>query len=188
MAKPTVEDGAFVLPGDRLGVVEEFVPSGGTYESSGSIFSGLTGYVTLDKMNKRITVRPASKSPVLPTEGSIVLGTVITAQEKMATVNILKINDVLLQTPFSGLLHISSSSPRFESRMGEVCKVGDIVRAKVENITSRVPLLTTIGKALGVVQAYCSKCGEVLELKNRRLVCSVCNNIEQRKIADDYWR
>jgi len=164
------------------------MPGPGTYESGGSIFSGLTGYVRMDKINKRVSVRPASRSPVLPTLGSTVLGSVANAQEKMATVNILKINDVLLQTPFSALLHISSSSPRFQRHMGEVCKVGDIVRAKVESMTSRVPLLTTIGRNLGVVQAFCSRCGEVLELKSRRLVCPACGSVEHRKIAEDYWR
>lgn len=188
MAKSVRESGQFVLPGDRLGVVEEFMPGSGTYDSMGTIYSGVTGYTLLDKLNKVISIRPAGKSPVLPKEGAIVVGMVTFVQEKMAQVSILKIDDRLIQPPFSGLLHISSSSPNYERRMGDVCKSGDMIRAKVTTLTSRVPLLTTIGRPLGVIRAYCSRCGHPLKAQSQGLVCENCNNFERRKLAEDYGK
>jgi len=123
---------------------------------------------------------------LLPREGSTVLASVIHAQEKMATVNIWKIDDKSIQNPFTAMLHISSSSPRYERSMSDVCKSGDIIRARVIDMANRIPQLTTAGRGLGVIKAFCSRCGAVLELTNRRLQCPSCGNIERRRLAEDY--
>ena len=41
-----------VLPGDRLGVVEEFLPGLGTYEDGGTIYANFTGTARIDNKNK----------------------------------------------------------------------------------------------------------------------------------------
>ena len=46
------QTGDVVLPGDRLGVIEEFIPGSGTYEEEGVIFSSIQGQINLD-MEKR---------------------------------------------------------------------------------------------------------------------------------------
>jgi len=48
----------FVLPGERLGVIEEFVPDSGTYVKDGVIHSGVVGQVSFDLLNKRVSVHP----------------------------------------------------------------------------------------------------------------------------------
>jgi exosome complex component CSL4 len=178
----------FVVPGERLGVVEEFMPGPGTYEQNGTIYSEVTGFTFRDKINKMVSVKPTVKRPLTPAEGDVVVGTVVNAQGKMATLSLMKIGDRTLSTPFTALLHISTSSPRYERAMMEVCKVADIVRARVVNIRNRVPQLTTIGRGLGVVKASCSRCGDPLILKGTVLQCQTCMNIERRKLADDYGR
>ena len=47
-----------VLPGDKLGVVEEFLLGTGTYEQEGTIYSNFTGTAKIDIRNKRVTVTP----------------------------------------------------------------------------------------------------------------------------------
>lgn len=182
------QSGQFVVPGEKLGVVEEFLPGPGTYEANGTIYSKLTGLTSVDLKNKTVAVRSSTRTPVVPTEGATVLGVVIHAQDKLATINIAKIGSKVLQNPFTGILHISSSSPRYERNMVDVCKAGDVVRASVVNVKNRVPMLTTAGRGLGVIRAYCSRCGGPLFLTNRRLQCRDCKNIERRRIADDYGR
>ena len=173
-----------VLPGDKLGVIEQYLPGVGTYEKDGTIFAEFTGKARIDLKNKRVTVAPTRVVP-LPKEGTTVIASVIHTSEKMATVNIWKINERTIQTPFTGMLHISSSSPRYERNMSDVCKAGDIIRARVIEI-NRIPQLTTAGRGLGVIKAFCSRCGAVLEFKNRRLQCASCGNIERRRLAEDY--
>jgi exosome complex component CSL4 len=177
-----------VLPGDKLGVIEQFLPGAGTYEQEGTIYANFTGTARIDLKNKRVTVVPTTRIPDLPKEGAEVIASVIHAQEKMATVNLWKINGKSLHNPFTALLHISSSSPRYERNMSDVCKAGDILRARVIDMTNRIPQLTTAGRGLGVVKAFCSKCGAVLEFTNRRLQCSSCGNIERRRLAEDYGK
>jgi len=177
-----------VLPGDRLGVVEEFLPGIGTYEDEGTIYANFTGTARIDTKLKRVTVIPTTRIPELPKEGSTVIAAVTHTQEKMATVSIWKIDGKVLQNPFTALLHISSSSPRYERNMSDVCKAGDVLRARVIDMTNRIPQLTTAGRGLGVVQAFCSRCGGILDFTTRRLQCSSCGNVERRRLAEDYGK
>jgi exosome complex component CSL4 len=177
-----------VLPGDKLGVIEQFLPGTGTYEKEGTIYANFTGKARIDLKNKRVTVVPTTRVALLPKEGTTVIASVIYTQEKMATVNIWKIDDKAIQKPFTAMLHISSSSPRYERNMSEVCKAGDIIRARVIDMTNRIPQLTTAGRGLGVIKGFCSRCGGVLEFTNRRLQCPSCGNIERRRLAEDYGK
>jgi exosome complex component CSL4 len=70
--------------------------------------------------------------------------------------------------------------------MEDVCKTGDMIKAKVFNDKNRIPELTTAGRGLGVMRAYCSRCGNLLVLVNRRLQCRECGNTEHRRLVDDY--
>jgi exosome complex component CSL4 len=72
--------------------------------------------------------------------------------------------------------------------MSDVCKAGDILRARVIDMTNRIPQLTTAGRGLGVVKAFCSKCGGVLDFATRKLQCVSCGNIERRRLAEDYGK
>lgn len=177
-----------MLPGDRLGVVEEFLPGVGTYEDEGTIYANFTGNAKIDTKNKRVTVIPTTRIPELPKEGSTVIAAVTHTQEKIATVSIWKIDGNVLQNPFTALLHISSSSPRYERNMADVCKAGDILRARVIDMTNRIPQLTTAGRGLGVVKAFCSKCGGLLDFATRKLQCVSCGNVERRRLAEDYGK
>ena len=188
MTKKIGQSTQFVVPGEKLGVIEEFVPGPDTHEEKGIIYSGTTGVAKIDTINKTVDIQRKVKRPLIPEEGSIVTSTVTIAQDKVAQVSIIEINQRQVGTPFSGILHISSSSPRYERTMKEVCKTGDMVRAKVASTQNGVPQLTTIGRGLGVVKAYCSQCGHVLKLRNRLLQCPSCETIERRKIAEDYGK
>ncbi len=181
-------DGQFVVPGERLGVVEEFDPGRGTADVNGTVYSAQTGKVSLDTTRRIVSVKTAAGPPVVPEEGSTVICMVEKIQEKMAIVQLIVVDGHKLEKPFTGMLHISSSSPRFERDMGEVCKPLDIIRAKVIDTTQRIPKLTTAGHGLGVIKAYCSRCGGELVFSGRILRCKACRNVERRRLADDFPR
>jgi len=178
----------FVVPGERLGVIEEFLPGHGTYEEKGTIFSEAIGLAIIDRVNKTVEIQRRTKKPLIPEEDSTVISIVTSTQDKVAQVNILEIDRKRVGLPFSGILHISSSSPRYERTMREVCKTGDIVRAKIVSTKNRVPQLTTIGRGLGVVKAYCSQCGQPLVQRNQTLQCPSCGKVERRKLSEDYGK
>jgi len=182
------KSGQIVVPGDRLGVIEEFTPGPGTYESEGTIYSAATGRALMDLLNKQVSVYPKARVTNVPHVGSVVLGQVSDVQSKQANLRIFQVGDRLLTGFFSGPLHIGDVSQRYVESMYEVCRAGDIVRAKVISEKNRVFHLTTNERDLGVVYAFCSRCGHSLAQKRFIMRCPECGNSERRKTAADYGK
>jgi len=182
------KSGQIVVPGDRLGVIEEFTPGPGTYESEGTIYSAATGRALMDLLNKRVSVYPKTHVTNVPHIGSVVLGQVSDIQSKQANLRIFQVGDHVLSGFFSGPLHIGDVSQRFVESMYDVCRAGDIVRAKVISEKNRVFHLTTDEKDLGVVYAFCSRCGHSLVQRRFIMRCPECGNSERRKTAADYGK
>jgi len=182
------KSGQIVVPGDRLGVIEEFTPGPGTYESEGTIYSAATGRALMDLLNKQVSVYPKAHVTNVPHVGSVVLGQVADAQSKQANIRIFQVGDHLLSGFFSGPLHIGDVSPRYVESMYEACRAGDIVRAKVISEKNRTFHLATNEKDLGVVYAFCSRCGHSLMQRRFIMRCPECGNTERRKAAVDYGK
>jgi len=186
MADSRRESGQFVAPGDQLGVIEEFTPGPGTYEEGGTVYSEVTGRTLMDMVNRKVSVFPLVRAVGVPRVGSTVVGQVSDVQNRSATLRIVKVGKRTLSGFFTGILHISDVSPGFVESMFDVCKAGDIMRAKVVSDKNRVFHLSTADKNLGIVYAFCSRCGHMLPLKERRMQCTNCGKIERRKVAFDY--
>ena len=182
------KSGLFVVPGDRLGVIEEFTPGSGTYVEEGIIRSEVTGCTLLDVLNKQVSVYPLVQKAIVPQVGSIVTGLVLDVRNKQAVLRIFKIGEKLLSGFFTGMLHISGVSQGYVDNMYNVCKSGDIMKAKVISTKNRTFFLSTAEKDLGVVYALCSRCGQVLRPENRGMKCSKCGNLERRKLSPDYGK
>jgi len=186
MSRSERKSGQFVVPGDRLGVIEEFTPGPGTYVEHGTIHSKTTGRTLVDTLNKKVSVYSLVQAVSVPRAGSIVSGQVLDVKSKTAVLRILKVGKRSLSGFFTGLLHISDVSPSYVETMFDVCKTGDIMRAKVISDKNRTFYLSTAEKDLGVIHAFCSQCGHALLLGRQRLRCPRCGNIEKRKITSDY--
>jgi len=180
------KSGRFVLPGECLGVIEEFIPDSGTFVKDGKICSKVVGHALLDLLNKKVSVYPLVHATHVPKVGSTVVGQVSSVQSQNATVRIFKIGKRKLTGVFNGFLHVSDGHIRFVDSMFDICKPGDIVRANVISEMNRAYHLSTRDKDLGVVYAFCSRCGYTLEPRGYNMRCQRCGNIERRKIAADY--
>jgi exosome complex component CSL4 len=188
LKSPEQKNGHLVVPGERLGVIEEFIPDSGTYVKDGVIYSRTVGRALIDLLNKRVSVYPLVNGELVPKVSSTVVGQIGNAQSDNVLVKILKIENKRLSGEFSGILHISDVSDRYIDSMNDVCKPGDIVRAKVISGKNRIFHLSTNDKNLGIVYAFCSRCGTLLEPQRYELHCPKCGNIENRKIAPDYGK
>lgn len=177
----------FVAPGDKLGVIEEFLPGQGTYVDDGVIYSQTTGHTLMDRLNKTISVYSKVRLPLVPKESSIVLGQIANVQEKSVDVRILKIDQRWIPRFFSGLLHVSNVSEGYVRAMFDAFKVGDIIRAKVISTANRASHLSTEDGRFGVVHALCPRCGHLLISGGGGLLrCPSCKGTERRKVASDY--
>jgi len=182
------KSGHLVLPGERLGVIEEFIPDAGTYVRDGVIYSKIVGRALLDFLNKRVSVYPLVRGARIPKVGTIVLGQVSNVQPENAGVRIFEIDNKELSGVFTGILHISDVQLRYVDSMFDVCKPGDVIRADVISEKNRIYHLSTKDKNLGVVYAFCSQCGYMLEPKRQGMRCTRCGKIEKRKTAVDYGK
>jgi exosome complex component CSL4 len=180
------KSGQLVLPGERLGVIEEFIPDSGTYVRDGVIYSKIVGRALMDLLSKRVSVYPLINAETVPKISSTVVGQVGHAQSDNVLVRIFKLGDRRLSGVFTGVLHVSDVRERYVNSMTEVCKSGDIIRAKVISDKNQVYHLSTNDKNLGVVYAFCTRCANLLELKRYEMRCPNCGNIEKRKTALDY--
>ena len=179
--------GTLVLPGERLGVIEEFIPDSGTYVKDGVIYAKIVGRALMDMMNRKVSVYPIKEGAVVPKVGAIVVGQVGNAQSDNVLVQIFEVGaKKKLTGTFGGILHISDVSDRYIDSMSEVCKPGDIIRGKVISEKNQVFHLSTSDKNLGVVYAFCSNCGNLLDQTKHELRCPKCGNVERRKTAIDY--
>ncbi len=185
---PEQKSGHLVVPGERLGVIEEFIPDSGTYVKDGVIFSKIVGHALVDLLNKRVSVYPLVNGELVPKVSSIVVGQIGNAQSDNVLVRIFKIENKRLSGEFGGILHVSDVSDRYIDSISDVCKPGDIIRAKVVSGKNRIFHLSTNDKNLGIVYAFCSRCGNLLEPQRYELHCPKCGNTENRKIAPDYGK
>lgn len=178
----------FVLPGERLGVIEEFIADAGTYVKDGVIYSKVVGRALLDFPNKRVSVYRLVREVTVPKTGSIIVGQVANVQKQNAFVHMYEIDETQLSGFFSGILHVSDVQLRYVDSMFSVCKPGDVIRAKVISEKNGTYHLSTKDRNLGVVYAFCSQCGYMLELRRQRMHCPRCGKIEKRKTALDYGK
>lgn len=176
-----------VIPGDELCVIEEFMPGLGTYEYNGVVRAALVGNTVTDLNTRVISVKPRIKEPALPRRGTIVYGIVVLIRDEYAIIKLISdVNGVRYPTAFTAILHISQVTDKFIKDLFEVLRLGDVVKAKVLN--DALPYNISIKDSkLGVVLAFCGKCGTTLKFEGGDLLkCPTCSNLERRKVSIDY--
>ncbi|MEM4576777.1 MAG: exosome complex RNA-binding protein Csl4 [Candidatus Nezhaarchaeales archaeon] len=177
-----------VVPGEEIGVIEEFLPGEGTYIDGSLIRSTMLGVATLDIKERRASIKPLLKKIPLPIErGDIVIGEVVGMKRDTATVLIKKNESkgLAINNPFHGLLHVSQVSNKFVELLSDAVKVTDVLIAKVLN--SKPPYQLSIKeKGLGVILAFCPNCQAPMSIKNRKLYCIKCKIQETRKLSTRY--
>jgi exosome complex component CSL4 len=180
--------GDLVVPGDKIGVIEEYVPSEGTYEESGTIFSSRIGVILIDKAEKKVKVFRRLNKPIPPNNGDIVIGKIVSVHKQVAEVSIARIRSQNLTSSASGLIHISQVSDEYTDSLDSVFRPGDVVRARIVNASHLPYQLSTAGSTLGVLYTLCSRCGNPLVLTGSRLSCPACYNVEGRKLSLNYGK
>lgn len=177
-----------VYPGDPVGVAEEFVPGPGTYEENGEVFAAATGFLTLDTTDFVARVEAFARPPAVVKPGDIVIGVVGMTRSSMAIVEVHRLADQpnrAIGGDTNGTLHVSKASDQYVENMEDAFRIRDIVRARVLETDPAIQL-TTKGPHLGVLRAYCPRCGNVMVLKGRTVVCPECDWKDSKKLADDF--
>lgn len=188
--KKSVKNGDFVLPGDYLGIIEEFLPGEGVIEENGELYATRAGKVKVNLERMEISVEAVTDTPPVPKVGDVVIAKVIEVKPQAAIVQLLKIEGrngyrEIAASKLAGI-HISQVKDGYVDEMSREFKVSDIVRAKVIANEKSPIQLTTKGQGLGVVFALCSTCRAPLVRKGSQLICPKCGNAETRKLSSMY--
>lgn len=176
----------FVTPGSKLGVIEEYIPSRGTYQKNGMIYASIPGMVVIDKSTREIKVFPITQKILIPHKGDVVIARVDDAKDRIVFLDIFVVKNKKFKPPLSGMIFINQIDKKYVEKAKDAFRAGDVVRARVIRTTSPIQL-STIGRNLGVLLAYCTQCGALLRrIRENKLKCDKCGNLEKRKLAVDY--
>lgn len=187
--KKRPKEGDLVLPGDYLGVIEEYLPGEGVKEENGELIATRAGRVRIDSERMEIHVDPVTDTPPLPQVGDVVLAQVLEVKPQAVIVQILRIEgrgDREIATSKLAGIHVSQVKNGFVEDLSKEFKIGDVVRARVLSNEKSPIQLTTKAPDLGVVYAFCSRCRTPLIRRGDKLICPKCGNVETRKLSTLY--
>ena len=63
----SIENDKIVMPGDKLGIIEQYLPGEGTYDDNGDIKSAVLGNVKINQKMKVISVVSDAKPTIMAT-------------------------------------------------------------------------------------------------------------------------
>jgi exosome complex component CSL4 len=176
-----------IIPGEKLGSIEEGESGEGTYEEDGNVRAQVIGTGGLDLKSRVFTMTPLREEMPIPRINEDVIARVVSVQNTLATLEIIRAGDRVLGRTFTGLLYQKRAAKTLIRTLRNLVKPGDIMRGRVTYNKSPIQI-STIGSNCGVILANCSKCGGKLErmAKSNFLVCQNCGWRETRLIAPDY--
>jgi exosome complex component CSL4 len=189
MSKRPVKNKDIIIAGQYIGVVEEFLPDEqSTFINEGKIFATKSGLISIDDKRKVEIQTRQEKDRKTVKIGDVVIGTVIFLRKYSVGINFYTINrKIHFNSSYLGNIHVSQVSNKYVEKINEALQLTDIVRAKVIEKDVNEYTLSTVGNNLGVIHADCSICGTALDKVGfNKLKCSICGNIETRKLANDY--
>lgn len=185
-----IKSGDLVMPGDYLGIVEQYLPGEGTYDDDGNIKSSILGNANLDLKNRIVSVSPLTGTPILLKPGDEVYGQIADLRSQRAIVDIIsKVDENReLALPYSASIHISQVENEYLDSLSDAFRIGDIIKCKVSRITGDNVDLNTEDESDGVIKAMCIRCRSYLRPTNRRneLICEKCGKKQRRKMSSEY--
>jgi exosome complex component CSL4 len=177
-----------VFPGEELAVIEEYNKGEGSYQDDGLVRSEELGETRLNKEKRALEVKKVTKKLNLPVEGSIVIAEAGSVTRRDARVDIFRLNGKKVAPTYTGVIHVNDVAREFGRDLEQGLKSGDIVRAVVANTKNRIIQLSLAAPEYGVVYAYCSRCGGILEMDKGKLTCPKCKRTERRQYAKSYGK
>ena len=183
-------DKKILMPGDIIGAEEEYLPGNGAYcDKEGNLLASVAG---VKEVKDRELGVFAKNNVNQISVGDVVYGVVKRIGSSMALVIIkiprktgLRYPDI---DPFTGL-HVSHLKRGYIESIRDAIHIGDILKAKVIKYIPKLELvdISTEGKELGVVLAYCSRCKtKMVKIGPDKVKCDKCGRVEHRKLSTDY--
>jgi len=121
--------------------------------------------------------------------GDEVYGIITDVMDSKALVAVVPISDdkrIRFSPGDTAALRVQDIADRYVKFVKDEFRVGDLIRARVVSTTNGIDLTTQGSSDYGVIKAFCSKCRNVLVLKENKLMCRDCERPETRKLSKYY--
>ena len=147
MAQEKIKNGDFVLPGQVLGVIEEYIPEkGSTYERDGTIYATRVGFVDINLRTRGIRINRAQEPNQLK-RGDQVIGFIKRIRKYSVGLDLYKRNDQILFSPIEANIHVSRVDRQYVQKLEDAFQETDIVQPAslgngAENTSYRPRLIT----------------------------------------------
>jgi len=169
-----------IFPGKEIAVTEEAQPSRGTVEENGMVYAAVVGE---PKLYGGMASIANAKMPRLLAKGDLIVGKIEDLFDNVALVSFQPLEKNIASPADRAFLRITEIKGRaggFVENFNEFVRIGDLIRARVIEVTDLGVYLTLTESGLGVLKAFCTTCR--LEL-NENLECKHCMHKERRKMA-----
>ncbi len=181
-----VENDEIVVPGERVGTIEEVIPGHGTYEEDGVVYSKGLGKYSFDMDEMKALVR-TKKGPATIRKRDLIIARVRDIRSSMVVTDAVQIVgiDRAISGETTASLHVSKVSREYVSDIRRMFRIGDYIRAIVIQAKPSIQIATD-RRDLGVLRGLCMQCRAPLKKQKDRLMCPECERVETRKLADDF--
>ena len=172
-----------VSPGKKICVIEEYTPGDGCYIDSGNIRAKKMGIIKKSNETKTVSIIPMRK--IKHDLMSDVIGRIIAVVGVFGIIEVNIVNDKPLNSPISGYVYPIREFIRGKKQF----KINDIVLGYIKSTKNRTFHFYIDGMRYGVIKALCSKCGSLMEAKQKQdsyIICITCRNREERKTSSLY--
>ncbi|MCR4369122.1 MAG: exosome complex RNA-binding protein Csl4 [archaeon] len=179
-----------VFPGSFLSFEEEFMAGKNSYsDDDGKVFAESIGYKALDAQTHEASVSSLKDEKKIIQRGSIAICVVSAIKPNAALVEIKQAErdgKSLVVHNSMASISVRNIANNFVESVSDTYRAGDIVRARVMEVTPYGVELETKSPDLGVIKAFGTRSRKPLILIDGKLRDPSTGDSEQRKISSFY--
>ncbi len=169
------------IPGDKIGIIEEFESGKNTFEDGHNVRSTVIGTVEIDKKSRIAQVQNIRK-PGIPEVGDVVIGTVAAVMSSMIAVSINYVNNIRTKS------NVECICQTRHFRRKNIALVNDIVALKITAHKNGTIHASINEPEFGVLFTKCKKCGGPVIPMRDAIKCTECNWIDERKLSNNFGK
>ena len=186
-----MKDSNFVSPGSFLGYEEEFLAGENAYSAEdGAVNADSVGLKQVDSENHEAKVLKASRNIKIVKRDNHVIGVVSMVRQNNVLVNLKEAvnedGEHFIVHDTNGSLAVFNMMNAYVKQTDDLYRIGDIIRAKVLDITAYGIELETKDPECGVIKAFGIKSRKPLHLIDGVLRDPATGTTENRKISTEY--
>ncbi|VVC04814.1 Exosome complex component Csl4 [Candidatus Bilamarchaeum dharawalense] len=172
-----------VLPGDHLSSAEEAEPGENTYSEKDEVYAAAVGENKTSPGHASVQTRGRKlKTPAI---GDIVYCLLIKVSPNKAIGTCVASAEVEGNgrgVSFDAVLPVTAIKNDFVREVRDEVRIGDIIKAKVQKIMKSGIDISMLDNDCGVVCAFCPRCRQKMNLKEKVFICGICGWKDYKKI------